>query len=342
MPTLEKARKLTKLKLDRVDLVPNGANPDAHIQLFKSATADIEKATFQEMQDARLLGKMLNEVCQYTYDLQDAIYSSLYSSGDQAAEVMTSIDQFSAAVNKALASWVKGKPVYRSKDETGYDLVESALTKMAERITTIRKAKEASVSASATVPEPIDIQKQIDEAVAKAKAENETAIAAAVAKAKEESDTKIAEIQKTANEATETARVEKEKREKAEFTAKAEKDYNHLPGKPEEIGDALLALKKAVDLSVITKEQHEHILKMFAAGEGALKLATKEEGSDSARTGEQGAAAELTVKAEEIRKENPKLSAHQARTKAYEDNPELFKQMRLEQGGRRVVEEGQE
>lgn len=346
MPTtVSKRRKLTKLVLDRVDLVNAGSNPGAHIELFKSATAEVEKATFNEIQDARMLSDMLSEVCKYTWDLQDAIYSSLYSDGDKAAEVMTSIDQFSAAVDKALANWTKGKPVYRNKEEEeAHTGVFEKLSKMKERLDTIRK--EASVSAAATATTTVteeSVQKAIKDALEKQEADHNTALQAALAKQKKEADDEIEKVRKETAEKVKTAEdavaVEKHKRETAEYVQKAKTNYSHIPGKAEDLGGALLALDKAIEVKAITKEQVEVITKALDAAEGAFKLTlNKEDGADNSET-EVGAMAEVTAKATELMKADPKLSKEQARVKVYNDHPDLFRKVRAEQGGRRIVED---
>jgi len=330
-------KKLKNIKLDRVDLVAEGANPGAHIEIFKHATEELNKATFAEIQDARSLGDMLSEVCQYTWDLQDAIYSSLYADGDRAAEVQTSVAQFSNAVDKALASWTKGEAVGKSKDNAAVAKVTEQLTKMKERLSTIRKEAPVSVVATQT---PEEIKKQIDDAVAKATADAN----AAIAKQKAEADEAIAKANKAAEEAAAKATaaeaattVEKEKRERAELVVKARSEFANTPGTAEEMADILFGIDKAVEAKVFTPELKEKLIAKLKAGNEAQKTLTgMEKGTSHDTTPSDGPISEINAKASEIQKAHPTLTKEQAFAKAVEENPELY---RASQRARRSVQE---
>lgn len=316
------ATKLKKLMFDRVDLVPAGANPEADIVLFKSAEppqdppppAPVEKATFDEIRDSRQLGKMLSQVCEYTWDLQDAIYSSMYSSGDRAAEVRSSVNQFSKAVDEALSSWLKGEPVDKAKQ----DSITEQLTKMRERLTTI--VKEAAVAqdqntettpvAKGDEPIPANIQKILD------------AQTAALEKANSDNAQLKADLEKQKEE----ARIEKERRETAEFVTKAKTDIPNLAGTDADKGALLQKMDRVLD-----PETFEKVVSLLKAGDTAIRsLLTMEHGTDIA-VSSGSAYDQLVAKADELRKATPSLSKEQAFTKACEANTDLYATVRKEQ-----------
>ena len=103
----------------------------------------------------------------------------------------------------------------------------------------------------------------------------------------------------------------------SEFLAKA-KDYRHVPGKPEELAEAL---RKADDAGVL--EVVERVLK---AADAALEKAglTKPIGSDQGGAGDDPMA-KVEAAAGELRKANPKLTREQAIAKAIEENPDLYR-----------------
>lgn len=153
----------------------------------------------------------------------------------------------------------------------------------------------------------------------------EAAEAEKVALEKAATDAKASEDDalKVAKEARDLAQSEKDKRETAEFVAKAEE-----LGEPDEFGPVLKSIANAVDgdtfgkLEAVLKANHERAV---AAG------FYKEIGRAGTGGGEQGAKAQLDEKAAEIRKSDTSLTAEQAIVKAYEDNPELYSQLRQEE-----------
>lgn len=317
-------RKLGKLLLDRVDLVPEGANPGAHLLLFKNEAGEgepIDKATFEEIRSSRALGEMLQQVCEYTWDLQDAIYSSLYSDGNRAAEVKQSVNQFSEAVDAALKDWLSGKPVEMAK-----------VSELATRLGEIRKAFTSAKAEEEHVEKnnengTVDVQKQIDAATAALRKEFEDKLAASsaeVAKAKSEAEAAKTEAAAAKSEAA----VEKDARLKTEYVAKAKSDFGHLPGSDDEKGALYMALAKQLDDETFTKT-----VAALKAGDAALKTVLAEKGIENA--GLSDAETEIEAKAQDILKAKPTLTIEQARVEAYEANPELTQKMRAEQRARR-------
>lgn len=145
MPT-----KLKGLKITSTDLVDQGANPDAHIRLFKRKedkpnnddgekesflqkfaaalgnayrecapnTVDIEKEaqTFTDYLSAELMRDLTREAYGYCDALMDSLRSIIVDcekSSDSKLEMMNkSIDQFTVAVKAAVPKWASGKSAY--------------------------------------------------------------------------------------------------------------------------------------------------------------------------------------------------------------------------------------
>lgn len=140
---------------------------------------------------------------------------------------------------------------------------------------------------------------------------------------RKERDDERSDLEKKADEALQIAKAEQDKRETAEFIAKAEE-----LGQDVEFGPVLKAISAAVESD--TFEKLEAVLK--AAHEQAKAAGLYKEIGRSGGAGTAGSAeAELTAKADEIRKADTSLSAEQALEKAYTDNPELFARMREEE-----------
>lgn len=104
------ARKLKKLLIDRVDLVPDGANPDAHIVLFKSAAVTKEEmgedemplTTNQRLQQRQLWDEwhpLWNAFCQSVWEIMECGEDA----GKHAPILMQSIDEFSTKAKEILA-----------------------------------------------------------------------------------------------------------------------------------------------------------------------------------------------------------------------------------------------
>lgn len=362
--------KLTQLKLDRVDSCPAGSNPGAHIVLMKRKE-DVSKASFEEIRDSRELGKMLNEVSQMTWDLYDAVTSSLWSEGDRAGEVRLSIDQYTAAVDKALESWAKGKPVAKEHlDAVRTQLItkfkEAAVPKTAPKKDE-KKKEETAKAAPATLEEAMAVIKERDEQIAQLVAKGDgdddggeddddgdepdeavmKSLPEPVRKLIEKQNAQLEQVRKEAKEASERAAVEKDAREQREFIEKAKTDIPNLPGTAEEKGTLLKVVHAKLE-----KKDAESLMKLLKAGDSATKSLlmmgghgevgseVEGDGSEESLRKSEGARGELEEKASEIRKANPKLSAQQAFSRACAQNQALYKKMRAEQNkSRRVVAE---
>lgn len=165
MPT-----KLKNLKIKRVALVDEGANPDAHVRFAKSKdappdstdmTADealsimdrlvafvrkafsggaaVEKAayTFAEGEVKRNYdGIMRDEVWPMVYALTDSVYSIFCdvqkSDDEKAALLKQSVSEFSDAFGSAAQSWASGKNA-----QTDIQKGDEALVKMRDHLTAL-------------------------------------------------------------------------------------------------------------------------------------------------------------------------------------------------------------
>jgi len=141
--------KLKDLKVTKVDFVDNGANPDAHVALFKSkgeaegavepegslkkflstvakklglpksdaedAVEEIAKSgdasTFGEMMRQRRLRRVFDEIWDICYALQESIGSIIRDEeAENKAELMrTSITEFTTAVSGCIDAWAAGE-----------------------------------------------------------------------------------------------------------------------------------------------------------------------------------------------------------------------------------------
>lgn len=312
---------LKKLVIQRVDLVGKGSNPLSDIVLFKAhADGDppspIQKVTFDEVQDSRALAAAMNQVCQYTWDLQRAIESSLWSDGNQASEVRASVQQFSNAVDDALASWVAGKPVGKEFEATVKQFTEHT----APAVLSLIKEHTMSGTAVADKPsEPVvteDVKKTLPVEVQKALDDSARQVAEATAIAKA--------AQASAEAAQEEARVEKARRETSEMVAFVKAELSKLPGDGTKTADLLYVIK-----SKVTPEQYTELITLLKAGHAAQKLVDVEKGiSDDDSKDTSDARGQLEEKAKEIQKAHPGMTLIKARDKAYQEHPELVRAVR--------------
>jgi hypothetical protein len=153
---------------------------------------------------------------------------------------------------------------------------------------------------------------QVESALAKA------AEADSLAKADPETRARIEKAEKRAEAAETLAKSERDERLNKEFIAKAE-DYTALSVDASKFGPILKSASEKLDKA--DYEEFERILK--AANEAVEQSELfKEQGAAGVSEGGD-ATKELTAKAEEIRKAEPKLSQPEALDKAMRDNPDL-------------------
>lgn len=145
-------------------------------------------------------------------------------------------------------------------------------------------------------------------------------------------DGEVAELRKSrdelktqADEATEIAKAEKDKRESAEYVAKAEQ-LDKLPIAPDEFGPLLKEIAGSVDPETFAKLEGVLTSANEAVSQGAL-FQELGAGGDG---GKSDAETRIEKAAEKIREAQPELSPQQAFTKALEQNPDLYAAYRQE------------
>ena len=130
---------------------------------------------------------------------------------------------------------------------------------------------------------------------------------------------RLEDAEKRATEADErVAKLETERRT-AEFVKRAE-GYASIPVEAPKFGPILM---KAAD--ALTDEERDELYRVLDAANEAARVGKlfSEAGNDMP---EGSARAQVTAKAEEIRKADPKLTLEQAKRQVYRDNPELAEQ----------------
>lgn len=148
---------------------------------------------------------------------------------------------------------------------------------------------------------------------------------AEVERIRKEADDQRSEVEKTAAAALAKADQIEDALKSREYVAKAEA----LGESGEEFGPVLKSIAAAVDAE--TFEKLESVIK--ANHERAVTAGIYEEiGKSGHGAGGSDAAAQLDVKADDIRKSDSSLTKEQALAKAYKDNPELYAQLRNEEG----------
>lgn len=286
----ERKRRLADIRIERVALVARGANPQADIVFYKS---DPEKET-EPMTIVKLDRTKLSK------------------------EEKTSLDDL-----------LKKLGVTESeKALTAEDILKAHpdVQKLLDDAEAARKTAEetlAKVTKGQKTPE--EIEKENREAILKAMPPAAREIiekAEAAAKAAQEAAAKAIE---DAQKASATATLEKTIREESEFAKGYEATVRAYPGKAEDNARLFYRIKGKV-----SKEDFESLEKMIKAGAEGISRATEESGSVGEAAGNGKAYDQLVVKAEDIRKADPKLTFEKAFVTACEQNPLLVREYEKE------------
>jgi len=164
--------------------------------------------------------------------------------------------------------------------------------------------------------EPLDVMKELPDAV------------------KKMLDAQAEQIKKAtdrAESAERAAAAEKEARERAQFAKQADLDIPHLPGKSEDKGNVLYAISKAVDSSVF-----DTLLTMLKAGDAAIRDAGEEVGEHNPASG--SAYDRLATIAKELVKSGRATTEAQGFDLALRENPDLVAQYRQENSRRTYIQ----
>jgi hypothetical protein len=338
---------LKDMQLDEISLVDEPASPGARVALFKRRASDQFAETANPYHDVRkalvddgipdvglfafddaiqkaapkLKARDFDEVIaedeavQEAYEATRELQTMVYALGTSIREIFTdpaikdttaaveeTVQQFVAAVQDELSNGEEPDP------ETELEKAMKPCADCAEP----KVCKEKGACAMSDVNKNDEaIQKRIDEAVAKAKAEATEAISKANASA--------AEAIAKANGQIEEINKERAERADAERLAKAKTLVDGLPGMDAEV--------VAKSLKEISAEGAAALEKTLNAAREALKLAsvTKQIGADATGGGKDGDANSSIAKAAAVIKAaQPTLTTAQAIAKALDANPELY------------------
>lgn len=306
MPT-----RLKDLRVDRVDLVDKGANPGAHVVLFKR-DATVLKNGDTPMTTAQVLER--DAAYQAWYDLRSAFLRSLDSimqnaeREQQPALLMTAVQEFAARAQTLIPQLATEAAGMAKRLQTSQDPVQTARALLKE----------------ATMPPEVDIQElqkrhqaELDAAIAKTKEDAQAIFKSEIDKLKDD-------VQK----AQEAAVVEKAEREKTLYLAKA-KTYQYLPfdaGKDWEVFKAIHTLGPEMAARIET---------IFDAAEALGKRArlTESVGSGASR-GAETATAKIMAMAKGLVVKSADaggtLSFADALSRVAADNPDLYREYQQE------------
>lgn len=313
--------------MDRVDLVPQGSNPDAHIVLFKSKEGQMpapkkKAAKKAPKADTRKKQKQRGDD-EDEEEEEDDVAKSRDDEDDEEEE-----DDDEEDIEKSEDDEDEDDAADDDDEEEEEDEEDDAPRRKSAK-TPAKKSKKPVRKASSdddddAVEDDEDDDTDDDDEVQK--------VAKALPKAAQRMFLKMAEsvksIKKTARVAERTARIEKERREKLEFVEKAKKDIPNLSGTSEEKGALIQALYNG---EPVEKKTADAIVKLLKTGDAAVRSLMSETGRHRASDdNDESAIAQLREKAEEIRKADTKLTKEQAFEKACTQNPKLFSDYKVE------------
>lgn len=336
--------KLSGLLLNRVDLCPDGSNPDAHIVLFKSKEGHMpapkkkvpaKKAKTPAKPQSKSKKKLEDDDEEEEEEEDDAINKA--DDDEDEDEDEEEEDEEEEDEDEGDEPTLK-KGGRRKEDDEDDDEADKKKKKRGKK--PAKKVKKAATDdddddadLAGDEDDDLDEDSEDDEIVGD---EVMKTLPKSVQLLVAKQNDRLKRISKQAREASEMATVEKDRRESLEFVEKAKKDIPNLTGTDEEKGEFLKALFSGKPLETKVAKA---IVKLLKAGDAAVKnLLMSETGSRRARTDdEDDAISQLREKAEAIQKADPKLSKEQAFDKACQQNQALYSQYRVEK--RRVQRE---
>lgn len=353
-----KKTKLKKLEVNSVDLVPAGANPDAHINLFKSKEerpawnrfvglvkkslgmdeADIE-AVVQEHFNPVNKQRIDNEIWDYTSALRDS-FSSIMKDAELDNEgrsemLQKSMDEFTTAMEAVIPLWSTGQEaLQKSLDNEAIGVYKQMEIEALEERLAVLKAEDDE---DLEEPEEDDLEEPENEPDEKEEiddmkidksllsAEEEKMFDALIAKAAVDGVAKS--VEKPVEEPAELKKMHDKVQELEKALAMKEmedvaKSYAILGKDTEELAKSLFAMKQAGP-------------EVYAGYVEALDIAKSERENSGmfteigkSRTESEGSAvqAKVNAAAAEIMKADPSLDMISAIAKAWEQNPEFVKE----------------
>ena len=357
-----KKTKLKKLEVNSVDLVPAGANPDAHINLFKSKEerpawnrfvgmvkktlgmdeADIE-AVVQEHFSPVNKQRIDNEIWDYTSALRDS-FSSIMKDTELDADgrgemLQKSMDEFTTAMSAVIPLWSTGQEaLQKSLDDDAIELYKQMEIEALEERLAVLKSEDEEGLEEPEGDDPEEPEKTPEEQ----EEIEDMRIDKSLLSAEEEKifDTLVAKA------AINGAKVEKsaeEPKNSVEQPEELQKMYNRVQELETQLAmNEMVGVAKGYEiLGKDTEELAKSLFAMKQAGPdiyaefvGALDIAKSERENSGmfteigkSRTESSGTVeARIHAAAAEIAKADPSIDMVTAIAKAWEQNPELVKE----------------
>lgn len=337
--------RLSSLMLNRVDLVPDGANPDAHIVLFKSqeepVTRKAKKKVPAKKADSRSKSKQRgdeeedeedDDVIAKTEDDDEEDEENEEDESDDDIEKSDDDDEEDEEEESDdVDDEDDDEPTTKSKGKGKKNSANNKSKKTKPSKTTKKKVVKASENDDEDDLADEDDEDDIDEVPESVM----KALPRAAQSFFEKMNVRIRRVNKSAREAKEMAIIEKTKRERLEYIEKAKTAIPNLTGTDEEKGDMFMALYSGLP---IEKSMAKQIVKLLKTGDAAVQQLMTETGqSPNGDLDDEGAVKKLREKAKEIQKADSKLTREQAFEKACQQNPKLFSEYRLEKSRERRV-----
>jgi hypothetical protein len=360
-----KKRRLTNMTIGEVSSCREGINKDAKAVFWKAADDDVDvvKGKFNEVLQAAHIEEAVRAIMSPMYDYSEMLRSSFYrvladeniSPDQKESALKTCIEEFASELTKALSVTIqifekeaKDMPdketVYTQEqfDKAVKEAVDKALDEQKARV------DELSILAKMTAEEKSyydSIQKDDDKAlfrkatvdqrkelIKKAKDEDETYTTAegrVIRKSVVGDDTfaVLKSQEERIHKQAETIRIEKEKRELAEFEKAAEKEYPNVPGEPIVKAKILRQIDSINDESV-----KKGLLELLKSANNAIgKSFDSIGGSGSGNTG-QSVLVQITDLATQVAKSKG-ISIEKAKQEVILSNPELYREYEKEMYG---------
>lgn len=360
------ARKLRKLLIDRIDLVSAGANPDAHIVLYKAAEAPVEKEEYEDDMPPLTTAQRLEQQQLWAqwWPLWDAFTASMYEliegcrEGERATYgplIQQSISEFHAKATDILEGLGVMKQVapiwasFQTIAKAGRVMSGPRMAQLKTAISTLQAIlREAGGEMEKGHPmaEKVDTTAELTAVLKRAEAAEAQARAleaenAALKKQLEPEPTeedflkampeamrkRWEENERLTKEALETAKVEKEKRERREYIEKV------APYKPLGlVADDDWELLQAID-KMETKPRLRLLQVMKSCSE-VLRQSSLFTSLGQHRPTQGGNAwAQAEALAAELVTKGAAKTKEQAIAKVFADNPELRQQYAAEKRG---------
>lgn len=347
------ARKLKKLLIDRVDLVPDGANPDAHILLFKQDGESEPPLTTGEIVAQQ---EAMEQLCRLRSALWDSVYSIFEHAplADQPDLLLQSVQEFAAFARQAIeqmGAMEKGAPLLTELDgiaKAGRKISAARLKRLkaimaeleaimtegdsmadtAKRVEEL-EAQHATVLKRAEVAEAkiLALESDLAKAQELANAADPEARRQAIVKSLTPEQRELYEMERADRlKETEIAKANRDALEKQECITKAH-GFKALVIKADDDWELFKALK------TLEKKHQDRLEVILKAADEAVRQSKlfKEIGRNGEREAEgDSAEAQAMVLAKVEQEKDSTLSFPEALNKVWKANESLYEQYRVE------------